>query len=119
MKNFENISSDSATVLRMTEDGYDVVEVSLPAVISVVKEINEPRLPSLKGKMRAKSAPLVVWGKEELGLEEEKIKGQSSLTKMSSFRSPAPRPKGEIMGGQTPSEMADNLVVKLREAQVI
>ena len=119
VKKFENISSDSATVLRMTEDGYDVVEVSLPAVISVVKEINEPRLPSLKGKMRAKSAPLVVWGKEELGLEEEKIKGQSSLTKMSSFRSPAPRPKGEIMGGQTPSEMADNLVVKLREAQVI
>ena len=119
VKKFENISSDSATVFRMTEDGYDVVEVSLPAVISVVKEINEPRLPSLKGKMRAKSAPLVVWGKEELGLEEEKIKGQSSLTKMSSFRSPAPRPKGEIMGGQTPSEMADNLVVKLREAQVI
>src|SRR4030066_1481912 len=117
VKKFEELTDDMAKVRRMTEDGYDTLETSLPAVISVVKEINEPRLPSLKGKMKAKSAPLVVWGKEELGLEEEKIKGQSSLTKMSSFRSPAPRPKGEIMGGQTPSEMADNLVVKLREAQ--
>ena len=38
----------------MTDDGYETIEMSLPAVITVVKEINEPRLPSLKGKLRAK-----------------------------------------------------------------
>src|SRR3989338_1484250 len=39
---------------RMTEEGYDIIESPLPCLITVVKEINEPRLPSLKGKMRAK-----------------------------------------------------------------
>ena len=119
VKKFENLSSTSATVFRMTEDGYDIVEVTLPAVVSVVKEINEPRLPSLKGKMRAKSAPLTVWGQQELGLEESKIAGKSSLTNMASFASPPARPKGEILTGQTPVEMVEGLVSKLREAQVI
>ncbi|HBT97148.1 MAG TPA: electron transfer flavoprotein subunit beta [Desulfobulbaceae bacterium] len=44
------------TVERMMDDGYDVVELGLPALLTVVKDINEPRVPSLKGKMRAKSA---------------------------------------------------------------
>ena len=119
VKKFENISPSAAVVFRMTEDGYDIVEVTLPAVVSVVKEINEPRLPSLKGKMRAKSAPLTVWGQPELGLEESKIAGKGSLTNMASFASPPARPKGEMIAGQTPAEMATGLVTKLREAQVI
>ncbi len=119
VKKFENLSPAAATLFRMTEDGYDIVEVTLPAVVSVVKEINEPRLPSLKGKMRAKSAPLTVWGQQELGLEESKIAGKSSLTNTASFASPPARPKGEILTGQTPVEMVEGLVSKLREAQVI
>lgn len=119
VKKFENLSPTSATVLRMTEDGYDKVEVTLPAVVSVVKEINEPRLPSLRGKMRAKSAPLTVWGQPELNLKEEEIAGKSSLTKMVAFGTPPARPSGEIIDGQTPAEMAAGLITKLREAQVI
>ena len=119
MKKFEAISQTSATVFRMTESGYDVVETPLPAVVSVVKEINEPRLPSLKGKMRAKSARITIWGKEELALEDEKIRSASSLTKMSSFISPPARPKGEVITGENTAEMVSRLVEKLREAQVI
>ena len=119
VKKFESIADKSATVWRMTEEGYEVVEVSLPAVVSVVKEINEPRLPSLKGKMRAKSAPLTVWGKNDLNLKEDEIRGNSSLTKMASFASPPLRPKGEILSGASPEEMVDKLVEKLREAQVV
>lgn len=119
VKRFENLSPTGATVYRMTEEGYDVVEISLPAVVSVVKEINEPRLPSLKGKMRAKSAPLTIWGKSDLNLTEEMLSGASSLTKMSSFSSPPARSKGEILAGQTSQEVVENLVEKLREAQVI
>jgi len=119
VKKFESLSSTSATFFRMTDDGYDRVEVTLPAVVSVVKEINEPRLPSLKGKMRAKSAPLTVWGQSELNIEEEEIVGKSSLTKMASFGTPPTRPTGEIIAGQTPAEIAAALITKLREAQVI
>ena len=119
VKKFENLTSTSATLFRMTEDGYDIVEVTLPALVSVVKEINEPRLPSLKGKMRAKTAPLTGWSKSELDLEEQKVTGTSSLTKMSSFLSPPARPTGEMIAGQTSAEMVAGLVTKLREAQVI
>lgn len=119
VKKLESLTETFATVWRMTEDGYDIVQVSLPAVVSVVKEINEPRLPSLKGKMKAKSAPLTVWGKRELGLQEEKISGASSLTRMSSFYSPPSRSKGELVEGTTPAEVVDRLIQKLREAQVI
>ena len=119
VKKLENLSLNGATAYRMTEEGYDVVEISLPAVVSVVKEINEPRLPSLKGKIRAKSAPLTIWGKSDLNLTEEMISGASSLTRMSSFSSPPARSKGEILGGETPQKMVESLVEKLREAQVI
>lgn len=119
VKKFENLSSSSATVLRMTEDGYDRVEVRLPVVVSVIKEINEPRLPSLKGKMRAKSAPLTVWGQKELNLEEKEMAGKSSLTKMASFGTPPARPSGEIIAAGTPAEMVSALIAKLREAQVV
>ncbi|HHI03859.1 MAG TPA: electron transfer flavoprotein beta subunit/FixA family protein, partial [candidate division Zixibacteria bacterium] len=61
VKKFDSVENDKATVWRTTEEGYDVVEVALPAVISVVKEINEPRLPSLKGKMMAKKAQITKW----------------------------------------------------------
>jgi electron transfer flavoprotein beta subunit len=50
------ISGESLVAERMMDDGYDVVEMALPALLTVVKDINEPRVPSLKGKMRAKSA---------------------------------------------------------------
>jgi electron transfer flavoprotein beta subunit len=50
------ITGESLVAERMMDDGYDVVEMALPALLTVVKDINEPRVPSLKGKMRAKSA---------------------------------------------------------------
>ena len=43
----------------MMDDGYDVVAVDFPALLTVVKDINEPRVPSLKGKMKAKKAEIL------------------------------------------------------------
>jgi len=54
VKKIEDIKGPLIRAERMTEEGYDIIESPLPCVITVVKEINEPRLPSLKGKMRAK-----------------------------------------------------------------
>ena len=56
VKKIEEVTPDHARVERMTEEGYEVIEVPLPVLFTVVKEINEPRIPSLKGKMRAKCA---------------------------------------------------------------
>lgn len=118
VKKFENIENGKAVVHRTTEDGYDVVELTLPAVVSVVKEINEPRLPSLKGKMAAKKKEIIKWSAEDLGLDDIGV-GSNSLTKQLKVSTPPPRPKGEMLEGETPEEIADKLFNKLREDQVI
>ena len=55
VKKIEEIKDNKARVERMTEEGFDIVETPVPCLFTVVKEINTPRLPSLKGMMRAKS----------------------------------------------------------------
>ena len=114
VKKFESINDSAATVHRTTEDGFDVIEVKLPAVVSVVKEINEPRLPSLKGKMAAKKKQITKWSAADLGVENP-----GATTEILKVSPPPPRPKGEIIQGETPDEIADKLFTKLRDNQVI
>ncbi len=118
VKKIEEIGDGKAVVNRTTEDGYDVIELKLPAVISVVKEINEPRLPSLKGKMAAKKKVITKWSAADLGLDGTGI-GAGSATKTIKVAPPPPRPKGEFIEGETPEEIADKLFDKLRSNQVI
>lgn len=118
VKKFESAENGKAVVHRTTEDGYDVVELTLPAVVSVVKEINEPRLPSLKGKMAAKKVAITKWSAGDLGLDGNGV-GANSGTKQLSVTPPPPRPKGEFIEGETPDEIADKLFKKLRDDQVI
>jgi electron transfer flavoprotein beta subunit len=118
VKKFDAVADGRATVFRTTEDGYDVVEVSLPAVVSVVKEINEPRLPSLKGKMAAKKKTITRWSAADLGLDGADL-GANSRTATLSVAPPPPRMKGEFIEGETPQEIADKLFDKLRGNQII
>jgi electron transfer flavoprotein beta subunit len=118
VKKFESIDGGKARVYRTTEEGYDVVDLTLPAVVSVVKEINEPRLPSLKGKMAAKKKEIVKWNAADLGLSGEGL-GDKSGTKTLSVAPPPPRPKGEIISGDSPEDIANKLFDKLRQNQVI
>ncbi|MCW4050629.1 MAG: electron transfer flavoprotein subunit beta/FixA family protein [Candidatus Bathyarchaeota archaeon] len=63
--------------VRDLEDVDEVVEAPLPVVVSVVREINEPRIPALMKIMRAKKKPQTVWDAAALGLDVEEIKAQS------------------------------------------
>lgn len=118
VKKFEELAPGKARVFRMTDEGYEIVETPLPAVVGVVKEINEPRLPSLKGKMKAKSAKITAWGAADLGLEGQVLSPAGFGYKVEQFSPPPPRPKGEMLSG-TPGEIAEKLFQKLRDAQVI
>ncbi|MBU8934402.1 MAG: electron transfer flavoprotein subunit beta/FixA family protein [candidate division Zixibacteria bacterium] len=118
VKKVESVGDGKAVVYRTTENGYDVVELNTPAVLSVVKEINEPRLPSLKGKMAAKKKPITKWSAADLGLDGSDI-GANSGTKTTKVAPPPPRPKGELIEGETPEEIAGKLFTKLRDNQVI
>jgi len=118
VKKFESIEDGLAVVLRATEDGYDVVEVKLPAVISVVKEINEPRLPSLKGKMAAKKKAITKWSAADLGLDGSDL-GADSKTTVVGVAHPPERSRGEMIEGESPEEIAEKLFQKLRENQIL
>jgi len=112
VKKFDSVADDKAVCLRTTDEGYDKVEAPLPAVFSVVKEINEPRLPSLKGKMKAKKAAITKWSPADLGVE------LASSIDIKSISAPPPRPSGEIITGEK-DEIIEKLVSKLKEQQVL
>jgi electron transfer flavoprotein beta subunit len=118
VKKFEELAPGKAQVFRMTDEGYEIIATPLPALVGVVKEINEPRLPSLKGKMRAKSAKITAWNASDLELEGAALSPDGFGYKVERFSPPPPRPRGEMLSGG-PEEIAEKLFQKLRDAQVI
>src|SRR5881409_133034 len=79
------------TVKRQTEFGYDVIEVPLPAVVAVSDAINEPRYPSLKGIMGAKSKTQETLSISDLGVESDRAGEQGSRTEVYALHDPPPR----------------------------
>jgi electron transfer flavoprotein beta subunit len=79
------------TVKRQTEFGYDVIETPLPAVVAVSDAINEPRYPSLKGIMGAKSKPQEILSLGDVGVEAERAGEQGSRTEVYALNEPPSR----------------------------
>jgi electron transfer flavoprotein beta subunit len=79
------------TVKRQTEFGYDVIEAPLPAVVAVSDAINEPRYPSLKGIMGAKSKPQETLALGDLGVEGDRAGEAGSKTEVYGLNDPPPR----------------------------
>ncbi len=98
---------------RMLEDGVDVLEMSLPALITVVKEINTPRLPTLKGILAAKKKQILVWNKETVNADADKIGLKGSPTQVVKIFYPPPRQGGQVITGADAKEIAKKLVEKL------
>src|SRR5438874_8908011 len=79
------------SIKRQTEFGYDVIEAPLPAVIAVSDAINEPRYPSLKGIMGAKSKPQETLSLDDLGVESDRAGEQGSRTEVYALNDPPAR----------------------------
>jgi electron transfer flavoprotein beta subunit len=109
VKKIEEVKDKSMRVERMMEEGFEIIETPLPALLTVVKEINEPRLPSLKGMMRAKSAQITVWTQKELNLDPAKIGLHGSPTQVVKIFTPPPRTGGQMLTGEV-TEIAAKLV---------
>ena len=113
------IDEKSATVSRSMEDGTDQVKLTLPACVSTVKELNTPRLPSLKGKMAAKKATFPKWGAAELGLAPAQVGAAGAATAVVKAATPAPRAAGVKVEGATSAEKAHKLVDILIERKLL
>ncbi len=108
-----------ATVDKITDDGYEVVEVSLPALITVSNEVGEPRYPTIKGIMGARKKEPVIWKPDDIGAESSRIGAAGCRTKMVKLFQPVHEGKCEIIEGNSPDEAIANLVTKLREARIV
>jgi electron transfer flavoprotein beta subunit len=107
------VSGDTVTVKRQTEYGYDRIETPLPAVVAVSDAINEPRYPSLKGIMGAKSKPQDVLTLADLGLEGA---GDAKTTVIG--LNPPP-PRGDSQKIEDSGSAAEQLVSFLQERKLL
>ncbi len=117
VRKIESIDEGKVTCQRLMEDGYDVVEMKLPAIMTVVKEINTPRLPSLRGKRNARKALAQVWNAEMLELDEKTIGLNGSPTQVVDIFSPESHKEGQKFEG-SPEESADLIIERLKKLTV-
>jgi electron transfer flavoprotein alpha/beta subunit len=118
VRKIEEIQEGRIRVQRLMDDGYDRLEMSLPALLTVVKEINEPRVPSLKGKMRAKTQKIRILGAEDLEADLERFGLQGSATQVIRVF-PPPRLKEREWIQGTSEEQVTLLLDKLHKLKLI
>lgn len=114
----EEISGGAAVVRRLTDDGYVRLRVALPALMTVLREINVPRLPSLSGILRAEEAPVRVSGHECLGLDPALTGLSGSATRVVSTERPVLEKQAVFLSG-TPEEQARAFLARIREAGLL
>jgi electron transfer flavoprotein beta subunit len=112
------IDGNKAKVERMLEEVNEVVETPLPAVITVVKQINEPRMPSLRGMMKAKKAEIKMMKAADIQADSKNIGLDGSPTQVVKIFTPPPKGGGEILNGEAAENVA-KLIGKIKERKII
>ncbi|MBN2737640.1 MAG: electron transfer flavoprotein subunit beta/FixA family protein [Spirochaetales bacterium] len=113
IRKIEEVTDNYMVCERLLEEGYVRLKVKFPAVITVVKEINEPRLPSLKGKMKAKSATILQWTTKDLDIDVDRLGLTGSPTQVVRIFTP-PKPEGgKVYKGET-RDMVSELLSDLQ-----
>jgi electron transfer flavoprotein beta subunit len=108
----------SIQVERGIEGGYEIIEAQLPAVLTIDKSANEPRIPSMMGTMKALRREFVTLTAGELDLEEGMYGMDGSPTRVKKTFTPDPRKGGRMLSGEM-DEMLRELVGILREEKII
>ncbi len=92
-----DLDGETVRVQRMTDYGYDVVEAKLPALVSVIEKINEPRYPSFKGIMAAKKKPVETLTLADLGVDTATVGLGGSWSAVDDFAARPPRAAGTVV----------------------
>lgn len=118
IRKIEDVKQDSIRVQRLMDEGYDIVESTLPVLLTVIKELNEPRLPSLKGKMAAKKAEIKKLGHAELGIDEKDTGLKGSPTQVKNIFAPEARTDRRMLHG-TVEEQVSQLIEELKKLRCL
>ena len=113
------VSDGKATVERVIPDGYEVVEVGLPALITVSNELGEPRYATIKGIMAAKRKEPIVWTPADLEVDTSQIGAAGRRIKMLRLFQPVREGTCEIVEGEDEADAGANLAAKLSEEKLL
>jgi len=113
------LDGDVVTVERTLEDSYETVKAKTPVLLTVTKELNESRIPSLMAIMKASKKEVVVWRAADLGIPAEKVGESGSALKILSVVAPKVERKKIVIRGETPAEIAEKLAKALIQEGVI
>ena len=114
VRKINDFDNDTLLLDRMMDDGYDELEVRLPALLTVIKEINTPRLPSLKGKMKAKKIEITTLSAEDIGADSTQLGLAGSPTWVVNVFSPEFKGERSMITGSVDEQVAQ-LTEKLTE----
>jgi electron transfer flavoprotein beta subunit len=109
------VQDGTATVDRVIEEGRQTVSAKLPAVVSVVQSIGEPRYPSFMGIRKASKATIPVWSLSDLSASAP----EAAVTRTELMNPPARETTVEIITGDSPAEIADKLADKILAEKVL
>jgi len=113
------IENGKAKVERIVPDGYEVIEVSLPALVTVSNELGEPRYATLKGIMAAAKKPPIVWKPADIGLDPSAVGAAGRRSTLVKLFQPVKEAKCEVITADTPAEAGVKLAIRLREEKVL
>ena len=113
-----SIDGDTITVQRQLEDGYEVIKVKKPVLLTAVKELNEPRYMSVDKIVKAFKTDIKVWTIDDLDVNKDEVGLKASPTKVFKSFTPEPRGKGEILKGN-PEEIVNTVLVGLKQKHII
>jgi electron transfer flavoprotein beta subunit len=114
----KEIKDNKVTLKRILDDGVETLEAPLPLLITVSKDINQPRLATLRGRLKAKKAEIKEITNNDLQLDPKDIGLEGSFTRVVKIFEPTVHEAGEVVEG-TPDELVEVLFKKLQECKVI
>lgn len=118
VRKFE-ISGKEIIVNRALENGYERIRVSIPCVLTAIKELNAPRYMSVRGVYSACKQKITVWNAADIGVDQATVGLDASPTSVYRSFTPAPKGKGIVIEGDTTKETVELLLSKLKEKHII
>jgi electron transfer flavoprotein beta subunit len=113
------VHDGTVQVERVLQDGFETVEASLPAVVTVSNELGAPRTPNLRQVMRAARQKPTVWSAADVGLEANQVGVTGARLRLEQLLIPVREGRCEFIEGNAPQELAANLVRRLQEVKVL
>lgn len=119
VRKINHIDENKIIAERSVEDGFEEIETLLPCAITCIKELNEPRLPSLRGKMKAKKEEIPVWKAEDIGADPARIGFKGSPTWVVKAFAPVIEKNNVIYRSESAQENVEQLVAELKSKGLI